>query len=220
MTPVERSPVVLLPGIRGGPSEHARLAAALPGRVVHALALPDLDHRGATLADFAAALLPHLPDEPAVVVGASFGGLIAWALPPARVAALVTIGTLPGPSRAQAQCRRRAALVRLLPGPLYRRLYGARTRAGDDADDPGGALLGAIELPSPAQLSARLGAIGRWGLPARPPGPAVWVWGADDPFAVWTVDAVHAIGATPRVVPGAHRPHVSHPDAVAACIPG
>lgn len=208
-------PLVLLPGIRGDAREWDRLRPHLGDRELYTPDLPPLTDPRTTLADVAAALLPRLPAGPAAYVGASFGGLVARALPSGRVSALLTIGTLPFPDAAQRRAGRSAPLVRRLPAPLYRRLYGARAARDWLEDDPDPERYAALRLPGPAVLAARLAAIGRWGLPdALPPG-TLWAWGATDRWVTWSHADVERLGATPLVLPGGHRPHLSHPAEVA-----
>ena len=226
------TPLVLLPGIRGDKREMEGLAAALNGHSVdphsvdlhtvdlhavdlYSLDLPSLTTRGSTLADHAAALADHLPAGPCVFVAASFGALVVRALPPARVARLIAIGALPLPSAAQRRCRALGPMVRRLPRPIYTKLYGARARRDWLTDEPDPRRYDTLRLPPPAALAARLDAIGRWGLPARVHTRTVWLWGAADPYARWSHADVLAIGAAPVVLPGGHRPHLSHPWSVA-----
>jgi hypothetical protein len=209
--------VILLPGIQAGPPELAPLAARLRGDV-RVLPLPDLEVD--TLPALAAALAATLPPGRHDVVAASFGGLLAWALPAERVRSLVTIGTLPWRTPAAARSGRAGHLLPWVPETGWRRLYRARVRRSlldDGADDT---LLAAVRPPARRVLAARLRAIGGWALPPRPPVRAAWLWGATDPFVTWDVDGVRAAGHEPHVVPGGHRPHVSHPSEVARWVEG
>lgn len=205
--------LVLLPGIAGDPLEFARLAPYLGARTGRALALPDVEDTD--LAAIAAHLERFLPERPVVVVGASFGALVARAWDPARISRLLTIGALPRWSPAARRAGWVGTAIGALPDALYRTWYRRRSRAAwaeDDADD---ALIEAIRLPEKRVLAARLKAIARWGLPSRlPPGTAC-LWGATDRFVGWTEADVVAAGGEPVVVPGNHRPHVAHPAEVA-----
>jgi len=203
--------VVLLPGIAGQALEFVRLVPLLRGRI-RVLALPE--RADGTLADHAAALR-GLPDHPVDVLGASFGGLLARALPPGRAARLYTVGTLPRFGPAASGAARTARLVDRLPGPAYRWAYGRRSERAwaDDGADP--SLIAALRLPSARVLAARLRAIAAWGLPDRAAVPMTQLWGATDPFVGWTSAEVEALGAVGAVVPGGHRPHLSHPAEVA-----
>lgn len=215
-------PIVLLPGIRGDGAEMAPLAEALAGRRggrVHRIDLPTLTARGTTLHEHAAALAALLPPGPNLVVAASFGALVARALPPGHMASLVAIGALPCPSRASRRCRLLAPLVRRLPPRAYAALYGVRAEREWRADDPDPLRYSTLALPPQTVLAARLDAIGRWGLPLQVTTPTVWIWGASDPHARWTPDDVTTLGARAVVLPGAHRPHLSHPSAVAEQVP-
>ena len=203
-------PLVLLPGIRGDPAEYARLVPRL-GREVVVLPLPETEEDD--LAAIAARL--PLPEGPIDVVGASFGGLVAWALPPGRVRTLVTIGTVPFRTPAARRCGPMGLALRFCPDRIWREAYVPRARAAlieDGADD---SLVDRMHLPPRRVMAARLRAIARWGLPDRPPAPATWIWGATDRFVTWDTGEVTARGMRPVVVPGGHRPHLSHPSEVA-----
>lgn len=209
--------MVLLPGIRGDPAEFERLSTRLRGWRLRAVALPD--DAGPSLAAIAARVLETLPAEPFHVVGASFGGLVGWALPATRVLGLVTLGTLPHPTPRSRRCAWASRAVRAAPDRVYDELYGPRARASmreDGADDD---LLLRVRIPPRRTFADRLAAIARWGLPARPPRPATWMWGATDRFVTWDVHGVRATGMEPLVVPGGHRPHLSHPSEVARWLP-
>lgn len=209
------NPVVLLPGIRGDAREMERLAGALTGPNVYTVDLPVLTAPGTTLADHALALAARLPAGPCTFVAASFGALLVRALPPERVAALIAIGAIPLPSAAQRRCRALGPMVRHLPRPVYATLYGARAERDWLADEPDPHRYAALRLPDPTALASRLDAIGRWGLPYRVGTRTLWVWGATDPYARWSHADVLSIGAAPVVLPGGHRPHLSHPSSVA-----
>ncbi len=209
--------LVLLPGIRGDPTEYVRLVPRLSRWRVRLVTLPDV---GPRLADIAAAVTRDLPDGAWDVVGASFGGLVGWALPPERVRSLTTIGTLPHPTPRARRMRLAAAILRRSPERLYREYYGPRARQSLQEDGADGALLDTVRIPTRDALADRLAAIAAWGLPASPPSrrPA-WMWGATDRFVTWTVTEVRAHGMEPIVVPGGHRPHLSHPSEVARWLP-
>lgn len=201
--------LVLIPGIRGDPGEYARLVPLLR-RDVHVVATPDA---GPHLAEIAAAVAATLPNGEWDVVGASFGGLVGWALPPARVRSLTTIGTLPWPTPRARRMALAAALLRRAPERLYRELYAPRARASWEED--GGDPLDTLVIPPGRVFADRLAAIAAWGLPLRPPGRARWIWGATDRFIQWNTGELIAAGLDPIVVPGGHRPHFSHPSEVA-----
>jgi len=205
--------LVLLPGIQAGLVEFSRLRPRLGSHL--ALELPAC--AGRTLAEHAAALDAALPPGPHDFVAASFGGLLAAALPRGRVRRMVTIGSLPYATPAVQRSRRAAHLVAWTPEVLYRAMYRRRIRASLVADGADPTVLAALSPPPRAVLAGRLAAIGAWGLGAPPPG-AVWAWGEADPWVTWTPKAVAAAGAEPEVLPGGHRPHLSHPDAVAALV--
>ncbi len=201
--------VALLPGLRGDPAEFCPLLALLPS--ARLLGLP------ASLDDTLAAIAARLPDadliDVDVIIGASFGGLVARALVASgrTRATLVLVATLPHPL-APPEARRCAVLGRLvplLPSPVYRALYGRRAAQewAEDADSP----WSGEGLPTADVLGARLRAIAAWGLPPIPTG-TVCVWGERDRFATWTEADVRGWGGVPAVLAGGHRPHLSHPD--------
>ena len=206
--------MVLLPGIQAGPPEFARLLPLLDGQA-RVIALPD------SLADsmpaVASEVLARLPAGAHDFVGASFGGLVVTAMPGERVRSLLTIGTLPFRTLAADRARRAALLVSLLPIPVYARLYRARVRdslAADNADDE---LLASIRLPGRDVLAARLRAISSWHFP-RPDRPHTFAWGVTDHWVTWEKGAVEQAGYEPILLPGGHRPHLSHPSEVAGWV--
>jgi pimeloyl-ACP methyl ester carboxylesterase len=203
--------IVLIPGIRGDVSEFARLLPLLPG--ARAVAIPD--DAGDTLAKVAARLLSELPDEPLDVVGASFGGLVAWAMPRHRLRSLTTIGTVPRRTARAARCAWGARALRVMPDRAYRELYGPRARGAMAEDGADAELLERVRIPPRRTLADRLAAIAAWGLPERTPVPARWLWGATDRFVTWDEGEVRAHGMEPMALPGGHRPHLSHPSEVA-----
>jgi pimeloyl-ACP methyl ester carboxylesterase len=228
--------LLLLPGIRGDGAEFERLVPLLTGWRIRVATYPEagaaeplpaptspgvdgspMGRRG--LAETAQRVLDGF-DGRAHVLGASFGGLVGWALPQARVRSLTTIGTAPGPSSRTRRAAWTGIAMQVAPDRLYREVYGRRARgsmADDGADE---ALLLRTHLPSRAAMAKRLAAIGAWDLPERPAVPSTWLWGATDPFVTWDNAAVRRIGATPVIVPGGHRPHLSHPSELARWLPG
>ena len=93
--------LVLLPGIQAGLAEFERLRPLLGEHL--ALDLPD--STADTLPEIAALVEDLLPPGAHDVLGVSFGGLVAWALPANRLRSLTTIGTLPYPTPAVRRCR-------------------------------------------------------------------------------------------------------------------
>ena len=209
--------LVLLPGIQAGPPEFDRLVPLLG---VEALVLPLPASTDDTLLSIAAALLPSLPPGPHDFLGASFGGLLAWALPSERVRSLTTIGTLPWRTAAAVRSGRVGRLLPLLPSPLSRRLYQDRVRVSLEDDGADADILAQVRTPPRDVLAARLRAIGAWQLPAAPAARATWMWGATDPWVTWDQTGVQAAGHDGVIVPGGHRPHLSHPSEVARWLRG
>lgn len=209
--------IVLLPGIRGDPDEFAQLVPRLSGWRVRLVTLPDA---GPRLVDIAAAVARDLPAGDWDVVGASFGGLVGWGLPPARVRTLTTIGTLPHPTARARRMRWVAEVLRRAPNRLYREYYGPRARTSLEEDGADDTLLDSVQIPPRDVFADRLAAIAGWGLPATPPGRRpTWMWGATDRFVTWSPAETRAQGLEPLVVPGGHRPHLSHPTEVARWLP-
>lgn len=208
--------LVLVPGIRGDTVEWRALVPRLRGWRVHLVALPE--DAGPSIRAVADRVAASLPDEPAHVVGASFGGLVAWALPAERVRSVTTIGTLPWPTPRAHRCRYAALALRALPDRAYVELYGPRARASMEEDGADAPMLEQMRLPTRRAFADRLAAIARWDLPPRPPATATWMWGATDRFVTWDAADVRKAGFEPLVVPGGHRPHVSHPTEVARWI--
>lgn len=206
--------MIFLPGIQAGAPEFSRLAALFPEARV--LSLPE--SRAARLRDIAEELADVLPSSPVDIVGASFGGLVAMALPAHRVRSLTTIGTLPWRTDAADRCRNAARILTFTPERVYGELYRPRVRrslAEDGADD---AVLNAVSLPPRDVLVARLRAIASFDLPPLPAFPTTFLWGATDRWVTWTTGALAARGMEGIVVPGGHRPHLSHPSEVATWI--
>ncbi len=209
--------LVLLPGIQAGPPEFAHLLPLL--RVEH-LVLPLPDAAVDSLPEIAALVDALLPAGAHDFLAVSFGGLVAWALPASRVRSLTTIGTLPWRTAAAVRSGRIGRLLPLLPSPLYRRLYQDRVRASLEEDGADADILAQVRPPPRDVLAARLHAIGAWTLPPSPPVRATWMWGATDPWVTWDQTGVQAAGHDGVIVPGGHRPHLSHPSEVARWLRG
>ncbi|MSQ01283.1 MAG: alpha/beta hydrolase [Myxococcales bacterium] len=208
--------LVLLPGIQAGLAEFERLRPLLGEHL--ALALPDAT--ADTLPAIAALVDAALPPGAHDLVGVSFGGLVAWALPAGRLRSLTTIGTLPYRTPAATRSGRVGCALPALPAALYRRWVRRRLRASLEADGADAELRLRVYEPDQAVLAARLRAIGGWELPPSPPVPAAWLWGATDPFVTWDHASVRQAGHEPHELPGGHRPHLSHPSEVARWLRG
>ena len=191
--------VVLLPGIRGDPSEFISLAPQIGGRIFIARYPDQVEPR---LPAYAERVLETLIlEEPVHVVGASFGGLVGWAFPAAKIRRLTTIGSLPEKTATARKSGMLARIIPRIPELLYRTMYSVRNREG-------------LQVPSQDGLARRLTAISRWDLPASPPAPVVCMWGKDDEFVTWSEDSVRSLGFQACVLPGGHFPHLTHPEAV------
>ncbi len=196
--------------------EFINLIPRLPGFRIRAVVLPAAGPRLSTIAQ---AVVADLPAGPWHVLGASFGGLVAWALPADRIRSLTTIGTLSSPTPRARRMRWAAVVLRRMPERLYREAYAPRARRSLEEDGADSALLDTLSIPPRDLFADRLAAIAAWGLPPRPPAPSTWIWGATDRFIQWTVADVAAVGIAAIVVPGGHRPHLSHPTEVARWLP-
>ncbi len=203
--------LVLLPGIQAGLPEFERLRPLLGEHV----ALPLPDSTVDTLPAIAALVEAALPPGAHDLLGVSFGGLVAWALPKGRLRSLTTIGSLPYRTPATARSGQVGRMLPMLPEGLYRRWYRRRIRASLESDGADDELRLRVYEPPRDVLAARLRAIGGWALPPSPPVVASWLWGATDPFVTWDYASVRAAGHEPNVLPGGHRPHLSHPSEVA-----
>ncbi len=207
--------ILLLPGLRGDAAEFGPLLALLPRARFQALPRS----RATTLAAIAAELAAAGGLAADLIIGASFGGLVARALVAGghTGARLLLVGTLPhpGPPAAARRCRPLGRLVSHLPDGMYRRGYAQRATR-EWAEDTSSPWPG--DLPPAAVVGARLQAIAAWGLPPIPPGTIV-AWGLRDRFVTWSEQDVVRWGGVPRPLPGAHRPHLSGPGHLVEIIP-
>ena len=213
--------LVLLPGIIGDGRVFLRQAPLARRRAVLALDLPADPSPPPSLRALAARLLARIPAERFVVMGASLGGLLAWAMSleaPDRVRGIVTLGALPGAHLRPPGLARQRRLMTALPGPVFRALYRRRiaARLAEEGVAPEVARLLLGRLPAQAVLAGRLRLVERWGLGAPPPVPALWLLGQHDREVGWgTADVTRALPrALVQVVPGGHRAHLTHPGAL------
>lgn len=219
--------LLLIAGLEGspavwGPTEAAlQRAAAAQGRaplsVQRAAPRP-----GPSLA--AQAEATERPPGPLFIVGASYGGLLGWALsakPENNVVGMILIETLPSaaayPPRRAAEARAARLAPPALLGALWRRRLHAELRR--DHADP--TLRRAIlrEALPPVALMERLDALHRWGLPAAPGCPCLWVL-ARGRSGAWPAAALPAAQPAARLrwLPGAARPHLCDPSGLAALV--
>lgn len=221
-TPVDAAPsaaltMVLLPGIEGDGRVFHRLTPLTQFGEVLVLDVPGGHH---TLESVAAALLTRIAPSQFVVFGSSLGGLIGWTmsvLAPGRVKGLMVHGTLPDPKWIPPHMMRLQPLIRRIPDPFFRRLYGRHLRQQMRSE-------GIAEedcrwlterLPGAADLSARLTMLKQWHA-QPPPVPTRWLWSADDREVRWHASDIHDL--LPEVelvtITGGHRVHLTNPEMV------
>ncbi len=152
------------------------------------------------------------------VAGLSLGGLVGRAMAaraPEKIAALITLGTLPAPALVPPNIRRGRLRAGTLPAPIFDLLYGARIkhRLTEEGVDPLITTQLVSELPDKAEVVRRLDAVLSWGLPEDLGVPSLWLLGQVDAEAPWTpADILRYVpGASVEVVPGGHRAPLTHP---------
>lgn len=201
-------PVLCLPGLLGAACVFEPFAAlASARRIVRAWELPPGSPREA------AALLAERLDEPHHLVTGSFGGLVARCLPPASIASLACVATLPDVSLTPPSVRARVRALEWLPAPAVERLYRRHSRRSLALDGVPSELIQKTSGLDAATLRGRLRGVLDWDLPEPPRVPTLWVLGASDAEAPWSVAEVLAHRPDVEVthVPGGHRPYSSHP---------
>ena len=225
-------PIVLLPGIEGDARIFYRMSALADRRPVLAMDLPREGDglaamAGRVLARLDGAFGPSADRQRFAVVGLSLGGLVGWAMAaaaPARVAALVTLGTLPGRALCPPAIARGRALSRALPGPLFSALYRARIgrRMAEEGVEPWLTSVLVGDLPGRDLVLRRLDAVLAWGLPGAVGVPALWLAGQDDREAPWGAADVARVlpDAAFATVPGGHRAPATHADSFRAAVSG
>lgn len=212
---------VLLPGVEGSGETFSPLASLSQHAPVWTTDWPE---RGEVPA-LADALLQALPRGRHVLVGASFGGLVARTAAqadPQRVATLVAIGSLPGRHPRPGRLRAQAALVQRLPSTWFDRRYRRRIRARleEEGVNLERAALHLAHLPSQQALCSRLRAVSSWA-PKEGALPLTW-WlrGQSDRESRWTNQTAQAAlpTASLQVVPGGHRPWLTHEGALSSLL--
>lgn len=222
-------PLVLLPGIEGDARVFARQLPLAERRTVVALDLPfgaaNLRAMGSAVLDRVDQLWPILgarsDDAPRVAVaGLSLGGLVGRAMvavAPERIAALITVGTLPSPTLIPPSVRRGRVRAGTLPGPIFELLYGVRIKhhLTEEGVDPLITTQLVADLPDKSEIVRRLDAVLSWGLPEDLEVPSLWLLGQIDAEAPWTPADVlrHIPSASVQVIPGGHRAPLTHPAA-------
>lgn len=222
---------MLLPGIEGDARLFAHQVGLSRLAPTFALDLPTgedrLDRMAAVLATRLDALWEArlLPARRVALIGCSLGGLVARALAaadPDRVAALVTLGTLPAAACIPAAIRRGRRLAALLPDPLFRWSYARRIgqRLAEEGVAPALAAELVAGLPPRAELLRRLDAVLAWGLPDRLGVPTLALVGQSDREAPWSAADLtrHLPEAAFSTIPGGHRAPLTHPDGFQAAL--
>ena len=210
------TPLVCLPGLLGNPRIFEPLTEAIGGaRSVTALELPEGTPFAA--AERVSLAIRERTARPVHVLTGSWGGLVGLCLPPEQVASLALVATLPHHSYYPSWMTPARRALTLLPPRLVEALYRrrlARELALDGVPAPLAAALVERGIERSVLLSrlkfARCRDIPR----ARV--PALWLAGEEDPQVMWTAHEVrsHHPGAGFTPVPGRHRPHASHPEAL------
>ncbi len=220
-----RVPVLLLPGFCGDLREMAPLVQGIERPVVGF----DLCSPSAAFPAAVEQALAACGVERFHLVAGSFGGLLGGGL--AGLASFAPIGMVPDARFIRGPARAWARLSRWVPdGPLVR-LYArrlARSLADDGvAPDLAAAVVarwtalasvtGADQKIAAAAVRDRLHVIRAWAVSPRRSVPTLWIEGVDDPFVHWSDAEVRAACPTASVVrvPGRHRPHASHAEALA-----
>ena len=206
--PRSATPLLCLPGLLGDACVFEPFAiAASARRIVRAWDLPT-----GSPAEAANALSARL-QQPHHVLTGSFGGLVARCLPPERLASLACVATLPDQDLVPESIRRRIAALDRLPDVLVEALYRRHSRRSLGLDGVPSVLIDRTRGLDATTLRARLHGVLDWQLPPPPEVPTLWILGATDPQAAWSVDDVLARRPDVEVthVPGGHRPYASHP---------
>ena len=165
-------------------------------------------------------LAPTLPAGPLWVVGASYGGLLAWALSAVNnnVQHAMLIETLPSIAAHPRRLWVIGRALRAAPSAIWWPRWRARLAASLATDDASAADTSAVldEAIGPGALLDRLDAIQRWGLPPRPACAHGWVLGQDRraPWPALRVRQAHPNAPLERL-PGCARPHIRAADALA-----
>lgn len=212
---------MLLPGIEGDARAFARQLPLCKERTVLALDLPrGMDRLDAMAARTLAMLDLMGAPKRFALVGLSLGGLIGRAVvaqSPDRVAALVTLGSLPSPLVIPESVRRGRLGGAVMPGMMFDMLYGVRFRRhlAEEGVDPLLIEQLVADLPDKTEVMRRLDAVLSWGLPDEIVAPTLYLLGQVDAEAPWTLADVMRLlpGVTVGVVPGGHRAPLTHPQA-------
>ena len=206
--PASATPLLCLPGLLGDAcvfEPFAPLAAAR--RTVRAWDLPPGDPRAA------AARIASRLDRPHHLLTGSYGGLVARCLPPGKLASIACVATLPALDLTPPGIARRTRVLRWMPDRVVELLYRRHSHRSLALDGVPPELVARTRGLDAATLRERLDGVLAWELPPAPEVPTLWVLGATDPEAPWSVDEVLARRPEVEVchVPGGHRPYASHP---------
>ncbi len=212
---------VLLPGIEGSGGTYAPLLPLSDHAPVWTVDWPE----SGSIASLGSALLASLPEGPQLLVGASFGGLVARAAAaaaPKRVATRVAIGSLPGAHPQPRLLRLQAAALARVPPRPFARLYRhrIRSRLEEEGVDAERAAMHLARLPERPALVSRLRAVADWTPRGAPHALTWWLRGQNDREARWNSQSVRAALPTASVqtVPGGHRPWLTHEGALCALL--
>ena len=230
-----RTPVLAVAGLGLDGRVFSTLAPLAAGRDLVLVNLPNELPSSSTMEDMAAVAMEALDaaghaGRPAVILGSSFGGMVALAAAlarPERTAALVRIGTAPSWALVSTGLRIAARLHGLIPRRAYPRVFSTLmlppSRYGNPKIREGlrvqmfhrtkGFMGACLESIRGFDATPRLGGIRA---------PTLILHGDDDPVLPPPAGAAMAAG-----IPGAvhvripscgHLPHVSLPDFTAECV--
>ena len=207
--------VLLIPGIEGDARTFWNIGELGQRYRVWAVDLPE---RVGAIQEVASVIWRDMPNKKLLLVGLSFGGLVARAMveqQPSRVAGMVALGTLPSEDLVPAHLYTAAKVLRWMPNFIFQQMYrnriSARHKQEGVSDDISAALL--ASLPSRTTHRQRLRAVLAWRAQGSIGVPAMWLMGQTDTECPWSKEQVmEAIPeAIVKTVPGGHRAPLTHP---------